>query len=143
MALLVAGEFPQADMDKVIRMCLIHDFGEAVTGDIPAFQKTRQDEENEDLAIENMLKLLPEDLASQFNDLFLEMSQLSTLEAKLFKGLDNLEALVSHNESSLDTWLPLEYTENLIYGTENVAFSEYLKELREEIKKDSIQKIEG
>ena len=35
MAMLLTGEFPEADMNKVIRMCLIHDLGDAVTGDIP------------------------------------------------------------------------------------------------------------
>ena len=38
MAYLVKDEFPDADIDKVIRMCLFHDMGEAVTGDIPAFE---------------------------------------------------------------------------------------------------------
>ena len=40
MAYLVRDEFPDADMDKVILMCLIHDLGEAFTGDIPTFLKT-------------------------------------------------------------------------------------------------------
>ena len=40
MAMLITPEFPEADMDKVIRMCLIHDLGEAFTGDIPTFDKT-------------------------------------------------------------------------------------------------------
>lgn len=35
-------EFPEADMDKVIRMCIIHDLGEAFTGDIPAFEKQQK-----------------------------------------------------------------------------------------------------
>ena len=39
-------EFPEADMDKVIRMCIIHDLGEAFTGDIPTFEKTAEDEKN-------------------------------------------------------------------------------------------------
>ena len=37
MAMLAADEFPDLDMDRVIRMCIIHDLGEAFTGDIPAF----------------------------------------------------------------------------------------------------------
>jgi putative hydrolase of HD superfamily len=37
LALLIAPEFPQIDGNKLLRMCLIHDFGEAITGDIPSF----------------------------------------------------------------------------------------------------------
>lgn len=44
MAMLVGDEFPEMDMDKVIKMCLIHDMGEAITGDIPAFEKFRNEE---------------------------------------------------------------------------------------------------
>ena len=141
MALLVADEFPEIDISKVVKMCLIHDFGEAITGDIPSFLKTANDEEKEDKAIADLLRLLPIDMADEFFELFDEISRLDTPEAKLFKGLDNLEAIISHNEAPLETWLPLEYSENLTYGTDNVAFSEYLKELKEEIKQDSIMKI--
>ena len=49
MAMLLQGEeeFRNMDMDKVIRMCLIHDLGEAFTGDIPTFEKTSADTEKE------------------------------------------------------------------------------------------------
>lgn len=47
MAYLVRDEFPELDMDRVIQMCLFHDMGEAVTGDIPAFEKSQADEETE------------------------------------------------------------------------------------------------
>ena len=46
-AYFIKDEFPEADMDKVIRMCMFHDMGEAFTGDIPSFQKTEEDEERE------------------------------------------------------------------------------------------------
>ena len=48
MAFFLRDEFPEADMDKVTRMCLIHDLGECFTGDIPAFEKTAQDESTEE-----------------------------------------------------------------------------------------------
>ena len=44
MGFWIKDEFPEADMYKVLRMCLIHDLGEAFTGDIPAFDKTKADE---------------------------------------------------------------------------------------------------
>ena len=37
MAWLLKEELPDVDMEKVIHMCMLHDLGEAVTGDIPAF----------------------------------------------------------------------------------------------------------
>lgn len=143
MALLVADEFPEVDIEKVVKMCLIHDFGEAVTGDIPAFWKTAEDEKREDLAVSHLFKLLPENISREFAALFSEMYQLTTNEARLFKALDNLEALVSHNEAPLKTWLKREYLENLTYGAENVAYSKYLKALKEEIKQDAVLKIES
>ena len=141
MALLLADEFPDVNIEKVVKMCLIHDFGEAVTGDIPAFLKTAQDKVKEDIAVSDLLELLPANLASGFAELFDEISSLDTPEAKLFKALDNLEALISHNEAPLETWLPLEYSLNLTYGMQNVKYSSYLNMLREEIKQDSIRKI--
>ena len=141
MAILVAPQFPEVDQEKLIKMCLIHDFGEAVTGDIPSFYKTAQDEEHEATAVAELLKLLPEGITQEFAALFAEMAKRNTAESKLFHALDNLEGVISHNEAPLETWIPLEHTENLTYGTENAAYSEYLRNLREELKQDSIKKI--
>ena len=50
MAMLLSGEpeFQDTDMNKVVRMCLIHDLGETFTGDIPSFEKTDQNVQTED-----------------------------------------------------------------------------------------------
>ena len=69
------------------------------------------------------------------------MKSLSTDVAKLFKFLDNMEALISHNESDISSWLPIEYKENLTYSQENSEWSTWTKHLMEEIKQDSIDKI--
>lgn len=141
MAMLCADEYPSLNINKVIKMCLIHDFGEAITGDIPAFLKTQTDEDKEDEAITSLFTLLPADISSEFVLLFEEMKQLKTPEAKLFKSLDNMEALISHNEANISTWLPIEYEENLTYGQKNAEWSEWTLKLKETIKQDSIQKI--
>lgn len=142
MAMLCADEYPDMDINKVIRMCLIHDFGEALTGDIPAFYKTDAHEEKEEAAINKMLAMLPEEYSDEFTALFDEMEGMQTDEAKLFKALDHLEAVIAHNESDISTWIDLEYETNLTYGNESSAFSAWTKELRGEILNDTVKKIE-
>ncbi len=97
MAYFMKDEFPEADINKVIQMCIIHDLGECFTGDIPTFDKTKANEKT--------------------------------------------EALVQHNISDLSTWIPKEYELNKTYADDKVEFSEYLKGLREEIRKDTLKKI--
>ena len=141
MAMLCADEYPDLDMNKVIKMCLIHDFGEAITGDIPSFYKTEQNEADEERAVEELLSTLPKSLGDELKALFKEMNAKETPEAKLFKALDNMEAVVSHNEADLSTWIPFEYEENLVYGAENAEWSPWTKALREQLRADSIKKI--
>lgn len=141
MAFLLRGKYPELDMDKVLRMCLIHDWGEAVTGDIPAFLKTDENEKTEDSAFASLTARLPEQ-EGELNELFAEMSALETDEAKLYKALDRLEAVIQHNESPLDTWIELEYTLNLTYGVSDCEHFPFLKELRELSNEETRKKIE-
>ncbi|MBQ3087888.1 MAG: HD domain-containing protein [Clostridia bacterium] len=142
MALLCKNEYPEIDIQKVITMSLIHDLGEAITGDIPAFLKSNADESKESKAIEMILSVLPQAEQQEFRTLFTEMDQMQTMEAKLWKALDNMEALISHNEAPLNTWLPIEFTANLTYGDENCAWSPWTAELKRLICNDSMRKIQ-
>ena len=141
MAYFLKDEFPEADMDKVIKMCLIHDLGEAFTGDIPSFDKTKADEEKEEKLLHEWVRSLPGDLSTEMLALYEEMEERQTVEAKIYKALDNLEAVIQHNESDIKTWIPLEYELNLTYAEDKVAFSPYLKELRQAMKEDTLRKI--
>ena len=143
MAFMLKEEFPQADMDKVIRMCLIHDLGEAFTGDIPAFDKTAADEVREEQMLNAWVRSLPADKAEEMMALYREMEARQTLEAKIYKTIDGLEAVVQHNLSPISTWLPNEYEMNKTYAMDRVEFSEYMKQLRQEILQDTLQKIEN
>ncbi len=142
MASLLRYEFPDLDMDKVVNMCLIHDLGECFTGDIPAFVKTDADRKTEDALLDHWVKSLPDELSSDISALYKEMEAQETAEAKLYKALDKLEALIQHNESPLSTWSENEYELNKTYAFETVSFSKWLTDLREEILKDTIEKIE-
>lgn len=141
MAMWVADEFPQLDMDKVIRMCLIHDLGECFTGDIPTFMKTSSDEDTEAKQLDAWVSSLPQPVSGEMRALYAEMDAQQTLEAKVYKSLDKLEAVIQHNESPLDTWAENEYALNRTYAVDFVKFSDYLTALRAEIRQDTEDKI--
>ncbi len=142
MAMLLRSEFPEADMDKVVRMCLIHDLGESFTGDIPAFLKTGENETAEDEVLRNWFSAFPSPEREELLSLWDEMEALETQEAKIYKALDKTEALLQHDESDLATWLPLEFDLQLTYGRENMAFSPYFQALRAEIDALTRRKID-
>ena len=129
-------------MDKVIRMCLIHDPGEAFTGDIPTFWKTEDDTEKGDAVFDHWVQSLPSETKQEFSALLAEMNALETAEAKIYKALDKMEAVIQHNESDISTWLPLEYDLQLTYGAENVKFSPWFRNLKAEIDAWTKRKIE-
>lgn len=142
-AFWMKDEFPEADMDRVLKMCLIHDLGEAFTGDVPAFEKTTSNEQEEKRLLYGWVASLPGDIAKEMLSLYDEMEKRETLEAKIYKAVDGLEAVIQHNISDISTWLPLEYELNMTYAEDKVAFSEYLRALREEIRKDTLAKIDA
>ena len=141
MAYFLRDEFPEADMDRVIAMCLIHDLGEAFTGDIPAFRKTAEDEQEEARRLYDWIETLPQPYAGEMLALYGEMAALQTTEAKIYKAIDNMEAVIQHNESPLESWLPEEYPLNLTYGTDKAAFSAYLTALRAAVREETERQI--
>ncbi len=142
MAMLLRREFPDADMDRVVDMCLIHDLGECFTGDIPTFAKTDSDRDTEDALLSRWVSSLPDGLSGDLAVLYAEMEAQQTVESKIYKALDKLEALIQHNESPIDTWEAHEYELNKTYALDTVKFSDWLTELRKAVLEDTLEKIE-
>ena len=69
------------------------------------------------------------------------MAEQKTVESKIYKALDKLEAVIQHNESDILTWIPLEYDLQFTYGEEQVQFSPYLKELKAVVDEWTKEKI--
>ena len=143
MALLLRNEFPDTDMNKVVDMCLIHDLGECFTGDIPTFLKDDTDRNKEDSLLHEWVDSMPTGLSKDLSSLYSEMEAQITVESKIYKALDKLEALIQHNESPLNTWSDNEFELNKTYAFDTVAFSEWLTELRKAILEETIKKIDS
>lgn len=142
MAYFIKDEYPEIDINKVMMMCLLHDIGEAFTGDIPAFLKTSSDESAEENVVYKFIENLPAPYREELKSLFEEMTEQKTSESKLYKALDKMEAVIQHNEADISTWLPLEYDLQLTYGQKEVDFSDYTRALKAEENKRTIRKIE-
>ena len=142
MAYLLAGDLDGVDMDKVIRMCLVHDFGEAITGDIPSFQKSNQDIAHEDDVVLKLVETLQTAKKDEIAGLFDEMAEKKTIEAKVWRALDMMEAVISHNEADISTWIPIEYELQQSYGIEESKCHPVLEKLRARVLADTLRKIE-
>ena len=141
MAMLLRQEFPDVNIDRVVDMCLIHDLGECFTGDIPTFVKTDLDRSTEDSLLQQWVTALPGGISKYLSELYAEMDQQITVEARLYKALDKLEALIQHNESPIDTWSENEYELNKTYAFDTVTFSDWLLALRQSILEETLNKI--
>jgi 5'-deoxynucleotidase YfbR-like HD superfamily hydrolase len=93
------------DVDKAVKMALIHDICEVYSGDIP--DKIRDEDqpvpdsrkkELEREGLEKLISLLPGDFSGEIYDLWKEFEKRETPEAKLVKDLDKLEMCMQAEE---------------------------------------------
>lgn len=138
MALFSKELFPNCNLDKMIKICLLHDLGEAITGDIPSFLKKENDEKKENIELDNLMTFINDD---EYFNIIKEWQEQKTIESKICMGLDKLEALISHNEADIKTWLPLEHELQLIYGDDETKDIAFLAELREIERNISLAKL--
>ena len=117
MALLLHREFPDVDFARLIRICIIHDLGEALSGDVPAPEQVRRGgskaaDERRDLV--TLLAPLPAALRDEIASLWDEYEAAQSPEAKLAKALDKLETILQHTQGRNPP--EFDYRFNLGYG---------------------------
>jgi putative hydrolase of HD superfamily len=99
---VLASQEPGADRNKVVLMCLFHDFPEARTGDHNYVNKkyVKTDEER---AVQDQVRELR--FGDEIVDLFREFNGCDTLEARLAKDADQLD-LILELKGQLDSGNP-------------------------------------
>ena len=132
MALVLAPEFPDVDFSRLIRICIIHDLGEAIGGDIPAPEQAsrgaaKSADERRDLV--QLLEPLPPALREEIVALWDEYEAAASPEARLAKGLDKLETILQHTQGQNPP--DFDYRFNLGYGRRFTADHPVLVALRE------------
>lgn len=137
MALVLAPAFPDVDVARVIRICIVHDLGEAIGGDIPAPEQARRraagavagkaETERRDLLA--LIAPLPPAQREEITALWDEYETARSPEAKLAKALDRLETILQHTQGRNPA--DFDYRFNLGYGREHTASPPVIAALRE------------
>lgn len=133
------------NLERTLKMVLVHDLVEAEAGDVPFFETgARQDSkhEREVAAIEKIRHLLGPVTGEEIWGLWYEFEENRTLEAKVVKALDNLEVQMQHNLADLGTWEETEY--DLVYTKmdRHCAHDSFLRSLCEATKLEAERKME-
>jgi putative hydrolase of HD superfamily len=145
MAMLLYGHTSGIDLARLLKMCLIHDLGEAIGGDVPApAQKagaSKADQERSDLV--QLIAPLPPALRQEIVELWDEYEAAGSPEAKIAKGLDKLETILQHNQGKNPA--NFDYAFNLEYGLRYTAADPIMSALRQRLDEETarLQKKSG
>ncbi len=136
----------QIDLPKVLKMLVIHDLAEAITGDIPLGQQTGNFDRAakvaaEREAIHKMFAPLDEATRTELLALWEEEAARETIDAKFAKAVDFIEACVQHWISDQETWDNQDYAVGIYQKDEPFEIDPFLKEFKKLIDEKTIQKI--
>ena len=94
------------DTLRIVKMILIHDLAEALTGDfLPGSITKSRKQRLEDQAMKKILKNLPKRPRNEFYEIWQEYTNKSTLESKLVHQIDKLEMAIQASEYA-DSGIP-------------------------------------
>ncbi|EXL04759.1 MULTISPECIES: HD domain-containing protein [Brucella] len=124
-------ELGDCDRLKLIKMCIVHDLGEAISGDVPAIHQSADDgrAEREKTDLMTLCAPLPEDLRAEIMELWADYSEGKSTEAIFAKGFDKLETMMQHNIGLNPP--DFDYAFNLDYGVKQTARHPLLRQFRE------------
>ena len=116
MCLAFEGSIEGVDFGKAIRMCLIHDLGEAYGGDVSAKFETDHEGKlsRERAALSRLLSKADRDFAHRVFELWGEYNEGLTKEALVAKSLDKIETIIQHNQGKNPD--DFDYAFNIGYG---------------------------
>lgn len=130
MALVFADDLGDIDVAKLLKLCIVHDLGEALSGDIPAVLQTpgmdKSAQERADLEV--LTQSLHPEKRAEILALWEEYETAASPEAVLAKGLDKLETILQHNQGKNPA--DFDYDFNLAYGQKHTSAHHVLAAIR-------------
>jgi putative hydrolase of HD superfamily len=107
---------PGVDINRVIRMLILHDLVEIDVGDVPIHSAggqahgSTETQAAEQMAADRIFGLLPPDLARQFRTLWDEFEAAKTADAIFAKSLDRVQPVMANIMSGGGSWITYNVT---------------------------------
>ena len=116
LAIMFSGNLEGVDLLRLIKICIVHDLGEAISGYVPAVDQRPGDDraERERTDLMTLCTPLPDDLKTEIMSLWDEYAAASSPEAVMAKGLDKIETMLTHSTGKNPA--DFDYGFNLNYG---------------------------
>lgn len=141
LAMVFEDQLRHLDFAKVLKICIIHDLGEAINGDISAVEQTvdsnKSEQERSDLL--TLMQPLDAALREQLLLLWDEYENASSPEAKAVKAMDKIETLIQHNQGANPPDFNYEF--NLNYGKHYTDADPLFSRVRADIDKETQSKV--
>lgn len=143
MALLFEDQLGELDLLRVLKLCIVHDLGEAIHGDIPAVAQAahpdKSQQERDDL--QHLARALDAPARQRLLELWDEYEGAASAEAQTVKALDKLETLLQHNQGQNPA--DFDYGFNLGYGRRYTDASPLFQALRAQIDADTQRRLDA
>jgi putative hydrolase of HD superfamily len=100
---MIVSDLKKLDTEKIIKMSLLHDLAETVTGDLVPDQESKPEKKKlENLAMKAILGNLAKSQKSQYWKIWQEYQRNSSKEAQLLHQIDKLEMAIQATEYKKD-----------------------------------------
>jgi putative hydrolase of HD superfamily len=130
LAMVFQDQLLALNFERVLKMCIVHDLGETLNGDIPAVQQSvsnaKSTGERNDLM--SLLAPLPTHLQAELLELWDDYENATSAEARAVKALDKLETIIQHNQGKNPP--DFDYAFNLTYGQKHMESDALFSQLR-------------
>ncbi len=112
------------DINRVIRMLLIHDLGEIDAGDVIIYSsETVKQKGDEEAGVERLLKMLPETSNDDYLSLWKEFEAGETADSKFAKAVDRIPALLQNIHHDGKGWKENNITKEMVFGLNSQRIS--------------------
>lgn len=108
--------FEKVDMERVLKMILLHDLVEIYCDDTPAFSNYSKEEKyyKELAAAKKIFSLLPREQYREYFDLWVEFENMETDESKFANVFDRFQGFIQNLSSDGHTWKKWNVTKEMV-----------------------------